>query len=46
MIFYLKAHRPIYRDRVTINVAQVQKEVEDRFARLTDRLPVSSTAEL
>ena len=46
MIFYLKAHRPIYRDRVTINVAQVQHEVEERLARLQQRLPSSSTAEL
>ena len=46
MIFYLKAHRPIYRDRVTINVAQVQNEVEERLAKLKEKLPASSTAEL
>src|SRR5689334_12705389 len=46
MIFYLKAHRPIYRDRVTINVAQVQNEIEERLARLQQRLPSSSAAEL
>lgn len=46
MIFYLKAHRPIYRDRVTINVAEVQNEVEERLAQLQQRQPSSSTAEL
>ena len=28
MIFYLKAHRPIYRDRLNIDVKQVQSEIE------------------
>jgi AcrR family transcriptional regulator len=46
MIFYLKAHRPIYRDRLTINLPQLQNEVEERLARLQERLPSSSTAEL
>lgn len=46
MIFYLKAHRPSYRDRVTINVAEVQNEVEERLAQLRQRLTSSSTAEL
>jgi hypothetical protein len=46
MIFYLKAHRPIYRDRVTINVAQVQSEVEERLAELQQRLQSSNPAEL
>ena len=34
MIFYLKTHRAIYRDRLTINIPQVQKEVEDRLEQL------------
>lgn len=46
MIFYLKARRPIYRDRVTINVAQVQSEVEERLAELQQRLQSSNPAEL
>ena len=46
MIFYLKAHRQIYRDRVTINVAQVQNEIEERLAYLQQKLPSTSTAEL
>ena len=46
MIFYLKAHRAIYRDRLTINLPQMQKEVEERLAQLQERLPSSSTAEL
>lgn len=45
MIFYLKAQCPIYRDRVTINVAQVQNEIEERLARLQQKLPSTSTAE-
>src|ERR1043165_6824291 len=27
-IFYLKAHRPIYRDRLNIDLKQVQREIE------------------
>jgi len=46
MIFYLKAHRPIYRDRLTVNLPQVQNEVEQRLADLKERLASSSTAEL
>jgi 20S proteasome alpha/beta subunit len=46
MIFYLKAHRPIYRDRVTINIAQVQSEVEERLAQLQQRLASKSTADV
>ena len=34
MIFYLKAHRTIYRDKLNIDVKQVQSEVEERMARL------------
>jgi hypothetical protein len=29
MIFYLKAHRPIYRDKLNIDIKQVQSEIED-----------------
>lgn len=32
-IFYLKAHRPIYRDRLNINVEQVQSEIEERIGQ-------------
>ena len=32
--FYLKAHRPIYRDRVSIDVEQVKSEIEERMAQL------------
>src|SRR5678815_3420267 len=35
-IFYLKAHRPIYRDRLNIDIAQVQSEIEDRIAQLRE----------
>jgi hypothetical protein len=34
MIFYLKAHRPIYRDRLNVDVKQVQSEIEERLAEL------------
>lgn len=33
-IFYLKAHRPIYRDRLNIDVEHVRGEIEERMARL------------
>jgi transposase-like protein len=36
MIFYLKAHRPIYRDRLNVDVKQVQSEIEERMAQLRD----------
>lgn len=35
-IFYLKAHRPIYRDRLNINVEQVKSEIEERIAQLRE----------
>ena len=35
-IFSLKAHRPIYRDRVNIDIAQVNSEVEERMAQLRE----------
>lgn len=34
MIFYLKAHRPIYRDRLNIDLKQVQSDIEERMAQL------------
>jgi len=34
MIFYLKAHRPIYRDKLNIDLKQVQSDIEERMARL------------
>ena len=34
IIFYLKAHRPIYRDKLNIDLKQVYSEVEERMARL------------
>jgi hypothetical protein len=34
IIFYLKAHRAIYRDRLNIDLKQVQSEIEDKIARL------------
>lgn len=34
MIFYLKAHRPIYRDRLNIDIKQVQGEIEEKIAQL------------
>jgi len=36
MIFYLKAHRPIYRDRLNIDIKQVQSEIEERMAQLRE----------
>jgi hypothetical protein len=33
-IFYLKAHRPIYRDRLNIDVEQVNSEIQERMAEL------------
>ena len=35
-IFYLKAHRPIYRDRLNIDVNQVKSEIEERMAQLRE----------
>ena len=36
MIFYLKAHRPIYRDKLNIDVKQVHSEIEERMAQLRE----------
>jgi hypothetical protein len=33
-IFYLKAHRPMYRDRLNVDVKQLQSEIEERMAEL------------
>ena len=33
MIFYLKAHRPIYRDRLNIDIQQLKSEIEEKMAR-------------
>lgn len=38
MIFYLKAHRPIYRDRLNIDIEQVRGEIEERMAQLQSDL--------
>jgi transposase-like protein len=37
MIFYLKAHRAIYRDKLNIDLKQVQSQIEDRIAQLRQR---------
>ena len=34
--FYLKAHRPKYRDRLNINVEQVQSEIDEMIERFRD----------
>ena len=34
IIFYLKAHRPIYRDRLNIDIEQVKSEIQERVAQL------------
>ena len=36
MIFYLKAHRPEYRDRLNVDVKQVQSEIQERMAQLRE----------
>ena len=35
-IFYLKAQRPKFRDRLNINVEQVKSEIEERIAQLRE----------
>src|SRR6185369_7550171 len=35
-IFSLKAHRPIYRDRVSIDIEQVKGEIQERMAQLRE----------
>ena len=34
MIFYLKAHRPIYRDRLNIDIEQLKSQIEEKMANL------------
>src|ERR1041384_3832871 len=34
MIFYLKAHRPIYRDRLSVDVEQLKSDIEEKMANL------------
>jgi hypothetical protein len=34
VIFYLKAHRPIYRDKLNGDVKQIESEIEERLAQL------------
>lgn len=36
MIFYLKVHLPIYRDRLNIDLKKVQSEIEERMARVLE----------
>ena len=36
-MFYLKAHRPQYRDRLNIDINQVQSEIEERIARFREK---------
>lgn len=36
MIFYPKAHRPIYRDKLNIDVKQLNSEIEERMAQLRE----------
>ena len=36
-IFYLKAQRPKFRDRLNINVEQVKSEIEERIAQLREK---------
>jgi ribosomal protein L20 len=33
-IFYLKAHRPIFRDRLNIDLKQVDREIEEAIERI------------
>ena len=35
-IFYLKAHRPMYRDRLNIDIEQVNSEIRERMAQLRE----------
>jgi hypothetical protein len=34
MIFYLKAHRPIYRDRLSVDIQQLKSDIEEKMANL------------
>lgn len=35
-IFYLKAHRPIYRDRLNIDIERLNSEIEERMAQFRE----------
>jgi len=35
-IFYLKAHRPIYRDRLNIDIEQLNSEIKERMAQFRE----------
>ena len=35
-IFYLKAHRPMYRDRLNIDIEQLRGEIEERMEQLRE----------
>ena len=35
-IFYLKAHRPLYRDRLNIEIEQLRGEIEERMEQLRE----------
>jgi hypothetical protein len=41
-IFYLKAHRPIYRDKLNIDVKQLDREIEERLAELRSISPIDA----
>lgn len=44
LMFYLKAHRPKFRDRVSIDVEVVRNEIEERMSQLNLRqLPAMTT---
>lgn len=40
-IAWLKAHRPMYRDRLQVDVAEMQREIEQRLDNLAGLSPVS-----
>ena len=43
-IFYLKANRAKYRDRLQIDVPQLQRQVEDRVSELQTKLLATATS--
>ena len=42
MIFYLKAHRPQDRDKLNIDVKQLDREIEERLAELRSISPIDA----
>ena len=42
MIFYLKAHRMQYRDRLNVDVKQLDREIEERLAELKSISPIDA----